>query len=308
MGAHRYTRRSFVIVASAFASLANGQEAGAVPWSAGTEAPKSKTPARAADCHHHIYDSRFPVDPHATLRPADATVQDYRLLQRRLGIERHVVVQPSTYGFDNSCLADALQQFGLASARGIAVVNVNVTDGELKRLNAAGVRGIRFNMGKTSATTSEMIRPLARRIAPFGWHVQINTGAEQIDVHANIWKDLPCAIVFDHLAHVSRPTDDSPGFNVVRSLLQSGKAWVKLSGAYVDSKTGPPSYSDRAAIARAYVSEAPERLVWGTDWPHPTAKQLPDDAVLFDLLTEWIPNAQTRDRVLVDNPIKLYGF
>jgi predicted TIM-barrel fold metal-dependent hydrolase len=235
-------------------------------------------------------------------------VQDYRLLQQRLGITRHVVVQPSTYGFDNRCMLDALRQFGLLSARGVAVVSHDVTNSELKRMDAAGVRGIRFNLGKGSATSVDMVKSLAHRIAALGWHVQINTGAEQIAAAADVWKKLPCTIVFDHLAHVREPEDDSPGFMLIRELLQSGRAWVKLSGAYIDSKVGAPSYSDRTAIARAYVKLAPERLVWGTDWPHPTAKQLPDDAQLLDLLAEWTPDVKTRTRVLVDNPSVLYGF
>jgi predicted TIM-barrel fold metal-dependent hydrolase len=310
-----YARRRFLKIACGATSLcavklcAVGRpQTGAVPWSAGTELPGTKTPAGATDCHHHIYDLRFPVDPYSTLRPGDATVQDYRLLQQRLGITRHVVVQPSTYGFDNRCMLDALKQFGLLYARGIAAVSPDVTDNELKRLDATGVRGIRFNLGKASATSVDMVKPLAHRIAALGWHVQINTGAEQIAAAADVWKNLPCTIVFDHLAHVREPADDSPGFVVVSELLQSGRAWVKLSGAYIDSKLSPPSYSDRTAIARAYVRLAPERLVWGTDWPHPTAKKLPDDAQLLDLLAEWIPDVKMRNRVLVDNPATLYGF
>jgi D-galactarolactone isomerase len=130
----------------------------------------------------------------------------------------------------------------------------------------------------------------------------------QIAATANLWRDIPCPVVFYHLAHVQEPKNEIPGFTLVRDLLQRGRAWVKLSGAYIDSKSGPPGYADRTAIARAYVREAPERLVWGTDWPHPTARTLPDDAALLDLVGEWIPDAKTRTKVFVDNPAVLYGF
>src|ERR1700760_2954562 len=136
-------------------------------------------PANATDVHHHIYDSRFPPDPSATLRPPDATADDYRLLQKSLGITRHVAIQPSTYGTDNSCLLDALHRFG-PNARGIAVVNPSVSTAELKTLDAAGVRGLRFNLVQAGATTPEMIGPLSQRIADFGWHIQVNASTEQI--------------------------------------------------------------------------------------------------------------------------------
>lgn len=269
---------------------------------------RSAAPARTADCHHHIYDSRFPVDPNAVLRPSDATVADYRLLQKRLGIARHVVVQPSTYGVDNRCLLDALQQFGLATARGIAVIHPDISNAELKRMDTAGVRGIRFNLSQFGATTLEMVAPLSKRVAALGWHIQVNAAPELIRSAAELWNRVSVPIVFDHLAHVPEPGGPDSAYAVVSSLLQKGKCWVKLSGAYIDSAVGPPSYSDRTVIAKAYVKEASERLVWGTDWPHPTARRKPDDAVLFDLLAVWVPDEPTRTRILVDNPERLYGF
>jgi predicted TIM-barrel fold metal-dependent hydrolase len=278
----------------------------AVPWSSGTELPHTKAPEAAADCHHHIYDSRFPVDPQAALRPGDATVADYRLLENRIGTSRHVVVQPSTYGVDNRCLLDALRQFGAATARGIAVVNPDIADAQLKEMDTAGVRGIRFNLSQSGATTLEMVEPLAKRVARLGWHIQVNAPAEQIRSAAEIWNRLLVPVVFDHLAHVPEPGDSA--YAVVSNLLQRGKAWVKLSGAYIDSTVGPPTYADRTAIAKAYVKQAPERLVWGTDWPHPTARRKPDDALLFDLLAVWVPHEPTRTRILVQNPMQLYGF
>lgn len=277
-----------------------------MPWSAGLEAPHHKAPAKATDCHHHIYDSRFPMDAKAQLRPGDATVADYRLLETRLGIVRHVIVQPSSYGVDNRCMLDALRQFGLGTTRGIAVVNVDVSDNELRDLQAAGVRGIRFNLIQAGATSIDMIQPLARRIAPLEWHIQVNATEDQILAGKDTWKSVPVPVVFDHLGHVSSP--QAPAFGAIADLLHSGKAWVKLSGAYIDTKVGAPSYADSGAVARAYISEAPDRLVWGTDWPHPTAHDKPDDGLLFDLLAEWCSNRSVWTGILVRNPAKLYGF
>jgi predicted TIM-barrel fold metal-dependent hydrolase len=308
-------RRSFLKIASRVAAVsvatmssqARAPQGVQVPWSSGTEVSQTKAPANATDCHHHIYDSRFPADPKALLRPGNATVADYRLLQKRIGTTRNVVVQPSTYGVDNRCLLAALKQFGLAATRGVAVVNPGVSDAELKQMDAAGVRGIRFNVVQAGATTMDMVEPLSKRIAALGWHIQINASAEQIAASADLWNRVPVQVVFDHLGHVL-DARTNPAFGVIGKLLQHNKAWVKLSGAYLDTKVGPPSYADSSAVAKAYIQEAPERLVWGTDWPHPTAKDKPDDALLFDLLAEWAPDKATRTRILVDNPAKLYGF
>jgi predicted TIM-barrel fold metal-dependent hydrolase len=284
---------------------ASAQERVSAPWSSGTEPPSAKVPANTADCHHHIYDSRFPVDPKAVLRPENATVPDYRLLQKRLGATRNVIVQPSTYGVDNRCLLDALRRFG-STARGVAVVNTEVSDAALMELQAAGVRGIRFNLAQAGATTPAMIEPLAKRVADLGWHVQINASPEQILALMPVWSRLPIPLVFDHLAHASSPAE--PVFPAIAGLLRRGKYWVKLSGAYIDTKVGAPTYADTGAVVRAYIKEAPERLVWGTDWPHPTMKDKPDDALLFDLMAQWSPDETLRTRILVDNPAKLYGF
>jgi predicted TIM-barrel fold metal-dependent hydrolase len=303
-------RRRSVLAAGAGLALARHATAQQVVWSTGTERAKAKAPLGAADCHHHIYDSRFPVDPNATLKPGDATVADYRMLQKRIGTTRHVVVQPSTYGVDNRCLLDALGQFGTKTARGVAVVNTSVRDAELHALHKAGVRGIRFNIAQAGATSVEMIEPLSHRVAQLGWHIQINMTSEMILANAAIWDSLPTQIVFDHLAHLREPDGiTDPTFAMVSALLKKGKAWVKLSGAYADTKVGPPTYADSTEVARAYVKLAPQRLVWGSDWPHPSERGTkPDDALLFDLLSQWAPDESTRRRILVDNPARLYGF
>jgi D-galactarolactone isomerase len=256
----------------------------------------------------HI-DARYPADPKSTLRPGDALVADYRDLQRRIGTTRHVIVQPSTYGTDNACMLDALKAFG-AEARAVAVVNDGVTDVELKRMDTLGVRGIRFNLAQAGATTPQMIEPLSKRVNDLGWHIQINAPAPVILSIMDILERVPSLIVFDHLAHVPEPAGISdPLFTRVRALIDKGRAWIKLSGAYQDTKVGPPTYADSSAVARAYVRAAPERMVWGSDWPHPSEQQVkPDDALLFDLLVDWAADEAVRHRILVENPEALYGF
>ena len=282
-----------------------------VMWSSGTLPPKSKAPSNSADCHHHIYDQRFPVAPNATLKPGDALVADYRALQRRIGTTRNVIVQPSTYGIDNRLLLESLAAFG-RNARGVAVVNTTVTDAELKQLHDAGVRGIRFNLAPPGTTTLDMVRPLSQRIASMGWHVQVNAPAAALREAKEIWSDLPCPVVFDHLGRVLQPGSlDEVTFAMIRELVQKDKAWVKLSGFYLDSKFRAPTYADTVRVASTYAAESPERVVWGSDWPHPTeqaSKIIPDDALLFDLLAEAVPNEGARKRVLVDNPARLYQF
>ena len=308
-------RRGFLKAMGATIIVASGLDAAAgqaqtVPWSSGTEAPKLKAPPNACDCHMHIYNSRFPVAPNAKLRPPDATVDAYRLFQKRIGTTRNVVVTPSTYGTDNSCTLDAMAKLG-PTARGVAVVDTSVTDTELKRLNGLGIRGIRFNLVQSGATTIDMLEPLSKRVNDLGWHVQIHMLSKQIVEAADLLQRLPSPIVFDHMARMSEPAGvNDPAFALVMRWLDGGRTWVKLSGAYMDTKVGPPSYADVSKVARAYVKAAPEQLVWGSDWPHPTEKadSKPDDAVLFDLMADWAPDEKIRNRILVDNPAALYGF
>ena len=279
-----------------------------VPNSSGGERPKLKAPANAADCHIHIYDPRFqpPV-----AKPSNATVDDYRLLQKRIGVTRVVIVQPRNYATDNSVTVDAIRRLGIDNARGVAVVRPTVTDVELKTLNDGGIRGIRFTVAnpQTAVVSVDMIEPLAKRIAGLGWHVQLNMPAEQIVEHADMLRRLPTQIVFDHMGQLPLPAGlEHPAYGVIRSLVDKGRAWVKISGAYLNTKIGPPTYADATTIAQAYVKAAPERLVWGSDWPHPSPPVKPDDAVLFDLLAAWAPEEATRNRILVANPEALYGF
>jgi predicted TIM-barrel fold metal-dependent hydrolase len=158
-------------------------------------------------------------------------------------------------------------------------------------------------------TTLNMIEPLSRRVADLGWHVQIHMRADQIAAAADLWERLPSTIVFDHMGRLPQPVGLAhPAFAIIRRLIDDGRTWVKLSGAYLDTKIGSPTYADATAVARAFAAAAPERMVWGSDWPHPTEKDKPDDAVLLDLLADWVPDAATRHRVLVTNPQTLYDF
>jgi D-galactarolactone isomerase len=312
---HAWNRREMLQGLSAVAGVgmlaAGAQPAAAqeVKYSSGTEKPTIKVPANACDCHHHIYGSQYKVDPKSTLRPGDATVDDCRALQKRIGTTRNVIVTPSTYGTDNSCTLDALATLG-ASARAIAVVDTSVTDAELKRLAALGVRGMRFMLNPSSPTTVAMLGPLSKRVSELGWHVQISTGAKQIIAIEDLLMRLPVPVMFDHFAHPGQPAGiNDPVFATVRRLIDKGRTWVKLSAPYIDSKIGEPSYADVTPVAQAYVKAAPERLVWASDWPHPSqGSNHPDDAILFDLLTQWIPDEATRNRILVQNPEAFYGF
>jgi predicted TIM-barrel fold metal-dependent hydrolase len=280
-----------------------------IPNSAGSAAPKFKAPPNACDCHMHIYDgTRFPPPrPEARMQP-NATVPDYRLFQQRISTSRVIVVNPAAYYTANEVTLDAIARLG-KHARGVAVVHPDIGDAELRRMHDGGIRGIRFTQfdPKSASTTMEMIEPLTKRVQALGWHVQIHLRADQVVDAADMLLRLPGTIVFDHLGRLVPPERlNHPAFGIIRRMLDSGRTWMKLSGAYFFGHA--PDYAAAAEVARAYIALAPERMVWGSDWPHPTEKEKPDDAVLFDLLSEWAPDEATRNRILVDNPAKLYGF
>src|SRR5215204_2491079 len=315
MAAYVWGRRDLLKSGSAAAViLAAGMRVAAaqqVKWSEGTEPPKLKAPPNACDCHHHIYHSRYPVDPRSTLRPGDATVEDYRVFQKRIGTTSNLIFQPSTYGTENAPTLEAAVAMG-PQARAVVVVDTSISDADLKRMHSQGARGIRFNLASSSVTTPEMIEPLSKRINELGWHIQINASAEKIQEIMPILQKVTSPIVFDHLAHIPQPDGvNHPLFGQVRALIDKGKTWVKLSGAYADTKVGPPTYADATLVAQAYAKAAPERCVWGSDWPHPGVRDpqpKPDDAVLFDLLLVWAPDEKVRHRILVENPAVLYDF
>jgi D-galactarolactone isomerase len=194
----------------------------------------------------------------------------------------------------------------------VAVVNMSVTDAQLKVMHDAGVRGIRFNLSPPGTTTLDMVRPLAARVAPLGWHVQVNAPAVYLLDARAIWSDLPCPVVFDHLAHVPQPGPlQSPTFAMVVDLMRQRRAYVKLSGFYNESKVGPPTYSDAVLAAAEYAKAAPDQALWGSDWPHPTEQpinRIPNDAYLLDAFAAAVTDEAVRRRILVDNPARLYQF
>ena len=224
----------------------------------------------------HIYDPRFPVPNPRPGRPEECHRRDYRLLQKRTGTTRVVIVTPRNYGTDNRVTLDAIQQLG-ANARGVAVVHPTITDAELKALDDGGIRGIRFTLGGANAVvTWDMVEPLARRVNELGWHVQFNVEGGDIVAHADLLRRLPTQMVFDHLGHPELPAGtEHPSHAIVRGLIDKGRTWVKLSGAYSNSKVGPPDYPEATKVAQDFVKAAPERLVWGSDWPHPSEQNKP---------------------------------
>jgi len=270
-------------------------------------------PADACDSHLHIFDPRFAEQPGYGERYTGATAGEYLALRERLGTRRAVVVQAKRYGTDNTCLLDALAQLG-EDGRGIAVVAPDVDEDTLRRLHAGGVRGLRFSVWNPADTvmTADMIEGLARRIAGLGWHVQLHMSGDQIAAQAGVLYRLPCPIVFDHMGRLPPALGvGHPAWSVILRLLDRGDCWVKLAGAYLNTEVGGPDYPDATAVARAFVRTAPQRLVWGSDWPHVTEAERGhriDTRGLLGLLSRWAPDAQVRQRILVDNPKELYGF
>jgi predicted TIM-barrel fold metal-dependent hydrolase len=305
------TRREFLRYAGALLTACALPDAAFAEetWSSGSGRPAFKLPNGTVDCHMHIYDDRFPAAPGTTLRPPNATIEQYRVLQKRLGITRNVIVTPSTYGTDNSVTLDALKHFG-DDARGVAVVDSSVSDDELHKLHAGGIRAIRFNLSYPGAATVEMIQPLAARIAPLEWHIELVIQGERLAGIERTLSALPCPLVIDHIAHVPQPDGlSSEAFRTAQRLVEKGNTWVTLSGPYVDTKAGEPTYLDVAPVAKAFVNMAPERMLWGTDWPHPTQKtKKPDDASLVDVIAGWIGRSDWQEMIFVTNPTKLYGF
>jgi predicted TIM-barrel fold metal-dependent hydrolase len=242
-------------------------------------------------------------------------VEEYRRLQRRIGTTRNVVVTPSAYGTDNRVTLDAIAQFG-AGARGVAVIRNDISDAELKTLAAGGIRGIRFSLAVANRVAPALppatigaIESLDKRVNALGWHLQFNVTADQVVAAEDVLNRLSAPMVFDHMGHIPQPAGvEHPAYRIIRRLVDKGRTWVKLSVTYDSSKIGPPTYADVNKVGIAYVRGAPERMLWGSNWPHPNETQKPNDAQLFDLLSQWAPEEATRRRILVENPATLYGF
>jgi predicted TIM-barrel fold metal-dependent hydrolase len=220
-----------------------------------------------------------------------------------------VIVQPSVYGTDNRCTYDAVATSG-GRWRGVAVVDASTNMQELRRLHDAGFRGVRINLlFKGGGLVMEILEQVARLIAPFGWHVQLLIDGRDLPQLAPRLRRLPVRFVVDHMGHMPVKLGLAhPAFKTLLALVGEGNCWVKLSGAYRIS-TKPSPYEDAVPIAQALVEAAPERMVWGSDWPHPSFEgAMPVDATLLDLLARWVPESRTRQRILTTNPAELYDF
>jgi D-galactarolactone isomerase len=271
--------------------------------------PGFAMPPGACDTHMHIFDPRFATVRGLAVPPRDATVTAYRALQQRLGLQRVVIVQPASYGADNACTLDAMAALGDA-ARGVAVIDPAAPFAEWQRLDALGMRGIRFHMFAEGALGWDDLAPMAAKAAELGWHVQMQLPGEALAEREKTLRELPCALVVDHIGRFTAPVArDQGGWPALRRLVDTGHCWVKLSAPYHGSKSGAPAYEDIGSLARDLVAAAPERLLWASNWPHPSAKgEPPDDADLLGLLADWAPAAAQRQAILVDNPARLYGF
>jgi len=271
--------------------------------------PRLRAPPGACDTHMHIYDHRYPKAATARIDPPEASVADYLKMRTRLGIDRTVVVQPSTYGKDNRCTLEAMAAIG-PSARGVVVVDETVTDAELERLTKLGVCGLRFFMFPGGPLPWEIMETMAARIAPFGWHIVFQMDGRELANREGLVRRLAVPVVIDHAGKFIEPVvPDHPGFRSLLRLLEKDSIWIKLAAPYETSKLGPPHYNDVGALAKILAKAAPDRTIWACNWPHPmVGERTPQNAWMLDMLLDWVPDETARHKVLVDNPARLYGF
>jgi len=295
------------------------EEFAQAPYCAGPD-PNPRTPAftlprGACDCHAHVFGpaGRYPYFSRRIYTPPDAPPSAYWRMLSALGVERAVLVQPSVYGTDNRAMLDAMAGEG-ARMRGVAVVEETVSDAELARMHEAGVRGIRFNIVDVKPEEKgrlpiAAVRRMAERIKPLGWHIQFLMHVDEFPDLDRTFAGFPVDVVIDHFGYMGTARGiEHPGFQALLRLLRAGHCWVKFTGAYRISREDMP-YRDVVPYARALVATAPQRIVWGTDWPHPKhERRMPNDGEMCDRLLEWIPDEGQRKLALVDNPAKLYGF
>ena len=270
---------------------------------------KIQMPKGACDTHMHFYDGALSAKP-GTPNPGHYTVAMYRELQKKLGLERVIVVQPNAYGDDNTVTLNAMREIG-KNAKGVAVVKPSVSDAELVRLTQAGMCALRIMTLHGGTLGFDAMDGLMARVHPFGWHANIQLDGRELPKYEAQIKRLPGRFVIDHTGKFLEPVSpDSKEFRSLLNLVDTGRCWVKLSAPYETSKTGAPKYEDVSKLARALVRHAPQRMLWASNWPHPSARKPapPDDADLLDLLLDWAPDEMTRKRILSENPAELYGF
>ena len=282
--------------------------------------PKRKGPPGATDCHHHIFGApnKVPLNPNRQYTPAEATLEQFKARNKVLGIHNSVVVQPSTYGVNNDFICEQVRALG-ENGRGIAVTDITTPEKDLENLNDAGYRGTRFNVAASGGTPLSELSAVAERIKQYGWNIQffMFVSKSMVELESQIAK-LPVPVVIDHMGapDLSVGGPEQPGFQALINLLKGGNTYVKLCGAYRLDFTGNP-WPAADPFARALIKAAPERCVWGSDWPHPyciepdmkTLAPIPNDGDLFDKLMEWCDGDEALwKKILVDNPAKLYGF
>jgi 2-pyrone-4,6-dicarboxylate lactonase len=292
---------------------------GWLDWYAGPSRPRFQVPPGAVDAHCHVFGPGdvFPYAPERKYTPCDASKEQLFALRDHLGFDRNVIVQATCHGTDNRALVDALVHSG-GKARGVATVARDVSDAELQAMHAAGVRGTRFNFVKRLAdfTPREVLMEIAQRIAPLGWHVVVYFEAQDLPELYDFFTALPTTVVVDHMGRpdVTLPVD-GPQFGLfVKMMREHPNVWSKVSCPERLSVSGPPAlngetqaYSDVVPFARHLVETFPDRVLWGTDWPHPNLKNhMPDDGLLVDYIPRIAPTAELQKKLLVDNPTRLY--
>jgi D-galactarolactone isomerase len=270
---------------------------------------KISAPKGACDTHMHFYDEKVPGAP-GTFLPGHFPVEDYRALQKRLGLERVIVVQPNAYKDDNRVTIDSIKKLG-KNAKGVAVVMPNVADAELERLTKAGICALRIMTLHGGTLGFDVMDQIMARVHPFGWHANIQLDGRELPKYEAQIKRLPGKFVIDHTGKFLEPVaPDHEAFKSLLRLVDTGRCWVKLSAPYETSNTGAPKYEDVGRLAKALVKKAPERMLWASNWPHPSARKPapPDDVALLELLADWAPDEKTREKILADNPAEFYGF
>jgi predicted TIM-barrel fold metal-dependent hydrolase len=275
-----------------------------------TRKPKLALPPGAADCHCHVFGPRdkYPWAANRLYTPPPVYLDDYLAMLRATGFARGVMVQTGLYGNDNRFLADALKAHP-AKLRGIALIDEHMTDRALRDLADAGVRGFRVNRTAKTGLAFDVARRLAERTKDLGWHVQFLLDVEDHPDLDTMLGSFATEVVIDHMGRPDPAKGvNAPGFQALVRLLKSGRGWAKLSAPYRTSREEPP-YRDMTPFAHALVAAAPDRLVWGSDWPHVLLdKTMPNDGDLVDQIAVWVPDEAVRKRILVDNPERLYGF
>jgi 2-pyrone-4,6-dicarboxylate lactonase len=269
-------------------------------------------PANATDAHCHIFGpaAKFPFAVDRAYTPPDSDIDRFEELQDRLGLSRAVFVQASCHGTNNSAMVDALGR-GNGRYAGVAMIDESFTDADIAALHEAGVRGTRFNFVKHlgGAPDLDVFWRLVARVQPFGWHIVLHFDAKDLAENVALLDRMPCPFVIDHMARVATADGiEQAPFEALLGLMSDERCWVKLSGAERLTADGDLPYDDVIPFARALVDAAPDRVLWGTDWPHPNVRHMPDDGDLVDLLADFIPDPVRRERVLVTNPEVLYDF